>query len=52
MYRENSKSVYELPNSRRFFKLLEASLKSSRVPFKTISKLAHIIVRQLPGENG
>jgi hypothetical protein len=27
--REGGKSVYELPNSRRFFRLLEASLRSS-----------------------
>lgn len=47
-YRTKKHSIYELPNSRRFFKLVEASLRSSRVPFKTVSNFAHILIRQLP----
>lgn len=50
--REKGKSVYELPNSRRFFRLLEASLRSSRVPFKTVSAFAHLIIQQTAGEEG
>lgn len=48
--RKDGLSIYELPNSRRFFKLLEASLRSSRVPFKTISTFASILIRQIAGE--
>ena len=43
-------SIYELPNSRRFFKLLEAALRSSRVPFTTIRSFSRMLVQQLPGE--
>jgi hypothetical protein len=50
--REKGRSVYELPNSRRFFKLLEAALRSSRVPFKTVGLFAQRLVSQLPGEEG
>ena len=48
-YRENSKSVYELPNSKKFFKLLEAALRSSRVPFKNVHNFVEIIVKQIAG---
>ena len=51
-FRNKSGSVYELPNSRKFFKLLEAALRSSRVPFKTVHSFVEIMVKQLPGETG
>jgi hypothetical protein len=50
--REQGRSIYELPNSKRFFKLLEAALRSSRVPFKTVGLFAQLLVSQLPGEEG
>lgn len=44
--RSPSKSLFKLKNSRRFLKLVESAMKSSRVPFKSIVTLTKLIIAQ------
>ena len=39
-------SLFRLKNSKRFLKLVESSMRSSRVPFKTIVTLTKLIIEQ------
>lgn len=45
--KKDGKSVYQMKNSKRFFKLVESALRSSKVPFKTIESMTKTIMNQI-----
>jgi len=45
--KKDGKSVYQMKNSKRFFKLVESALRTSKVPFKTIESMTRTIMSQI-----
>lgn len=45
--RKGPQSIFKLKNSKRFLKLVESAMRSSRVPFKNILTLTTLVLRQI-----
>lgn len=45
-----SSYLFKLKNSKRFLKLIEAAMRSSKVPFNTILKLSHLLLSRVLNE--
>ena len=45
--RKSKNSIFRLKNSKRFLKLVESAMRSSRVPFSNILSLAKLVIQQI-----
>lgn len=45
--RSSTESIFRLSNSKRFLKLIEAAMRTSKIPFKNILTLSHLLLNNL-----
>ena len=48
--RSSQSSLFRLKNSKRFLKLVEAAMRSSKIPFNTILSLSRLLLQIIPNE--